>query len=235
MKIALCDDQTAHIELLRPYVEEFFRISEIEAEIFEFFSGEEMIESNEKFDIVFLDMELGSLTGVDVAKNINTVNPNAVIIVVTSYSEYLDEAMDLHVTRFLNKPVAQSKVYSALEKALEEINENLLSFTTKDNQVLRVKYRDIIYIESRFKSVTMYTAGGVYSSANYLKKFKAALTSSVFAIPHNSYIVNMNYISKFRREEIIVDVMGKEVNIPISSRKQSDFKRRFMAFIGEDE
>ncbi len=235
MKIALCDDQTAHIELLRPYVEEFFRISEIEVEIFEFFSGEEMIESNEKFDIVFLDMELGSLTGVDVAKNINTVNPNAVIIVVTSYSEYLDEAMDLHVTRFLNKPVAQSKVYSALEKALEEINENLLSFTTKDNQVLRVKYRDIIYIESRFKSVTMYTLGGVYSSANYLKKFKAALTSSVFAIPHNSYIVNMNYISKFRREEIIVDVMGKEVNIPISSRKQSDFKRRFMAFIGEDE
>ena len=73
MKIALCDDQTAHIELLRPYVEEFFRISEIEAEIFEFFSGEEMIESNEKFDIVFLDMELGSLTGVDVAKNINKI------------------------------------------------------------------------------------------------------------------------------------------------------------------
>ncbi len=235
MKIALCDDQAAHIELLRPYVEEFFKIKEIEAEFFEFLDGEEIIGSEEKFDIVFLDMELGYLTGIDVAKSIKDSNPNSVIIVVTSYSEYLDQAMDLHVTRFLNKPVVQSKVYSALEKALQEINENLVSFTTKDNQIIRVKSRDVIYIESRIKAVTVCTTAGTYSAKDSLKKFKEAFSSSIFAVPHNSFIVNMNYISKFRREEITIDVLGGEVNIMVSNRKQPEFKRKFMTFIGEDE
>lgn len=235
MKIAFCDDQSAHIELLQPYVNEFFLMKEIETEYFEFFDGNEIINSKEKFDIVFLDMELGNMTGITVAKEIKSKNPNSVIIVVTSYSEYLDEAMDLHVIRFLKKPVVQSKVYSALEKALQEINDKLIVFTTKTNRIIRLRKDAVIYIESGFRYVNVCTINGTYSVKDPLKKLKESLSSDVFAVPHNSFIVNMNYISKFSREVITIDALGREVNIMVSNRKQPEFKRRFLAFVGEGE
>ncbi len=235
MKIALCDDQLAHIELLKPYVDEFFRIKEMDIEFFEFLSGESILKSEENFDIIFLDIELGDTTGIDVANQLKSRNSNSVIIVVTSYAEYLDDAMDLQVIRFLKKPVVQNKVFSALEKALQEINEKLIAFSTIDNGIIRVKSRDIIYVEAKLKAVAVCTRDDTYLVREPLKRIKMTLSSSDFAIPHNSFIVNMNYISKFRREEITVDACGKDVNIQVSNRKQPEFKRRFMAFIGEGE
>ncbi len=235
MNIAICDDQSAHIDLLRPYIYEFFCMREMKVNIYEFFSGDSILSSNEQFDIIFLDIELGDMSGIDIAKQLETHNSNSVIIVVTSYSEYLDDAMDLHVIRFLKKPIVQSKVYSALEKALREINEKLIIFSTKDNEIIRVKSRDIIYVEAKLKSVVVQTINNTYLVKEPLKKIKTLLSSFDFAIPHNSFIVNMNYISKFKREEILVDVRGKEVNIQVSNRKQPDFKRRFMSFVGEGE
>lgn len=235
MKIAICDDLIAHIEVLKPYIEEFFRIKEINAEISEFIDGESILKAKQTFDIIFLDIELGDITGIEVAKQLKYRNSNSVIIVVTSYTDYLDDVMDLQVIRFLKKPVAQNNVYSALEKALQEINESLITFSTKDNGIVRVKKRDIIYIEAKLKYVTIYTTSDKYYVREPLKKIKVLLSSSDFAIPHNSFIVNMNYISKFRREEITLDMKGKEINIQISNRKQPEFKRRFIAFIGEGE
>lgn len=235
MKIAICDDQSTHIDLLRPYVDEFFQIKEMDIEIFEFLSGESILKCEEAFDIIFLDIELGDTTGINVAKQLKLRNSNSVIIVVTSYTEYLDDAMDLHVTRFLKKPVTQNKVYLALERALREINEKMITFFTRDNQIIRVKSFDIIYVEAKLKYVTVYTTNNTYYIKEPLKKIKASLSSSDFAIPHNSFIVNMNYISKFKREQIILSMNGKEVYIQVSNRKQPDFKRRFMVFIGEGE
>lgn len=235
MKIAICDDQSAHIDLLKPYVNEFFCIKEMNVEISEFFCGDSILKTEQPFDIIFLDIELGDITGIEVVKQLKCRNSKSVIIVVTSYADYLDDAMDLQVIRFLKKPVAQNKVYSALEKALLEINENLLTFSTKDNGIVRIKKRDIIYIEAKLKYVTVYTISDKYHVKEPLKQIKVLLSSSDFAIPHNSFIVNMNYILKFRREEITLDMKGKEISIPISNRKQPEFKRRFMAFVGEGE
>ena len=178
MKIAICDDQIAHIEVLKPYIDEFFRIKEINVEISEFFNGESILKVEQTFDIIFLDIELGDITGIEVAKQLKYRNSNSVIIVVTSYTDYLDDAMDLQVIRFLKKPVAQNKVYSALEKALQEINDSLITFSTKDNGIIRVKNRDIIYIEAKLKYVTVYTTSDKYYVKEPLKKIKVLLMKS---------------------------------------------------------
>lgn len=235
MKIAICDDQSAHIDLLKPYINEFFRIKEMDIEISDFNSGDSILETEETFDIIFLDMKLGDTTGINVAKQLKSKDSNCVIIVVTSYFEYLDDAMDLNVVRFLKKPVAQNKVYAALEKALLEINENLLVFTTTDNSIIRIKSRDIVYVESNLRTVTLYTANDTYYLKDALKKVKSSLSSFEFAVPHNSFIVNMNYITKFSREEVFLDLRGSKVSIQVANKKQPEFKRRFMAFVGDGE
>lgn len=235
MKIAICDDVLSHRDTLRPFVIEFFHSKEISTDIREYSSGTDILDSEENFDIVFLDIELGDMSGIEIAEILKEKNANCIIIVVTSYTDYLDAAMDLHVIRFLKKPVEQKRVYSALEKALREMNENLIMLSTKDNQIIRVRSRDIIYVEANLKAVTVCTNKKIYTVRESLKKIKTMLTASIFAVPHNSFIVNMNYISKFKREEITVDLPSGEIKIQISNRKQPEFKRRFLEFIGEGE
>ncbi len=235
MKIAICDDVLSHRDTLRPFVIEFFHSKEISTDISEYSSGTNILDSEENFDIVFLDIELGDMSGIEIAEILKEKNPNCIIIVVTSYTDYLDAAMDLHVMRFLKKPVEQKRVYSALEKALQEMNENLIMLSTKDNQIIRVRSRDIIYVEANLKAVTVCTNKKTYTVKESLKKIKTMLTASIFAVPHNSFIVNMNYISNFKREEITLDIPTGEVKIQISNRKQPEFKRRFLEFIGEGE
>ena len=235
MKIAICDDVLSHRDTLRPYVFEFFRSKEIQIEVKDFSSGADILNCEEKFDIVFLDIELGDMSGIQIAEKLKEKNNNCIIIVVTSYTDYLDAAMDLHVIRFLKKPVEQKRVYSALEKALQEMKENLIMFSTKDNRIIRVRSRDIIYVEANLKAVTVCTNKKTYTVRESLKKIKEMLTASIFAVPHNSFIVNMNYISNFKREEIILESPKGEINIQISNRKQPEFKRRFLEFIGEGQ
>ncbi len=235
MKIALCDDQLSQIEILKPYVQEFFIEKGTDVEISEYFGGTDILGCEDEFDIIFIDIELGDMSGIEVIRELKQRKTRTVIIVVTAYNEYLDEAMDLNVIRFLKKPVVKEKVFSALERALQDINEKQITFTAKDSQVIRIRSQEIIYAEARLKSVIVHTTSESYTIREPLKAIRAALTSTDFAVPHNSYIVNMNYISKFRREEIILDVRDRKVSVRIANKKQPEFKRRFLAFIGEGE
>ncbi len=235
MKIAICDDCAAHIDLIKPYIVEFFSMREMSIDISEFFSGGSFLDCEEDFDIIFIDIELGDTTGIYVAEQLKKRNAKAVIIAVTSFVQYLDDAMDLNFVRFLSKPVSQKKIYAALKRAMEIIDEKIISFSTKEGEWVRLNINDIVYIEAKLKEVAVYTARGTYFLREPLKNIKTILSSSFFAIPHNSFIVNMNYITRFKREEIILSFFNEEVIIHVSNRKQPQFRRRFMAFIGEGD
>lgn len=67
-----------------------------------------------------------------------------------------------------------------------------------------------------------------------MKQLRTMLAASFFAVPHNSYIVNMNYIRDFQRNEITLAEPYSNIRISVATRKQTEFKRRFLDFIGED-
>lgn len=67
-----------------------------------------------------------------------------------------------------------------------------------------------------------------------MKQLHTMLTASCFAIPHSSYIVNLNYVRDYKREEIALTEPYSNIKISVATRKQADFKRRFLSFIGED-
>lgn len=94
---------------------------------------------------------------------------HTVILIVTSYRQYLDDAMDINVTRYIDKPVTQGRIFSALDKALSIINESIITFTTKDNQIIRLRCSDIVYAEAKFKSVYVYTKTHITESRNQSK------------------------------------------------------------------
>ena len=234
MRIAICDDLTECRLSVKCFVKEYFKLHHIECSIDEFKTGTDLLSVNENYDILFLDIELGDLNGIDVAKEIQRKHNNTVILVITAYHQYLDDAMDLQVTRYIDKPATQKRIFSALDKALSVINESVVTLHIKDGQIIRLKISDIIYAEAKFKGVYVYTKDTEYRIKEPIKQLRTTLTASCFAIPHSSYIVNMNYIRDFQRSGITLTEPYEDTKISIATRKQPEFKRRFFDFIDED-
>ena len=84
------------------------------------------------------------------------------------------------------------------------------------------------------RQVYVYTKNSHYRIKEPIKKLRTILNSTCFAAPHNSYIVNLNYITNFKRNEIILAFPYSDIKIPIATRKQADFKKHFLNFINED-
>lgn len=233
MKVAICDDIREYRLSLRAYVEAYFAKNHLALSVFEYSSGNEILDSGEIFDIVLLDIELGDLNGIDVAKELQKRNKKIVVLIVTSHSNYLDDAMDIHAIRFINKPISQSRILSALEKAIQEIDANLITVHLRNNQLLRTYASDVVYIEAKFKKVIIYTIDNSYESKESLKSLSELFNASFFASPHNSYIVNLNYVRSFKRDEIFLLKPYEYVRISVASRKQSDFRKKMFDFVGE--
>lgn len=234
MRIAICDDLTEYRLSLKCYAEEYFKLHHIESNLDEFKAGADLLNSDTNYDILFLDIELGDTNGIAVAKEIQQKHKNTVILIVTAYHQYLDDAMDIQVTRYIDKPVTQNRIFLALDKAMSVISENVITLHIKDSKVIRLKVSDIIYVEAKLKGVFVYTKYGSYRVKETMKQINTLLTASFFAVPHNSYFVNMNYIRNFQRNEILLADPYESVRISVATRKQAEFKRRFLDFIGED-
>ena len=234
MRIAICDNLTECRLSVKCYAGEYFKLRHIECSIDEFKTGTDLLKSDEIYDILFLDIELGDTNGIAVAKQIQQKHKNTVILVVTAYHQYLDDAMDIQVTRYIDKPATQNHIFSALDKALSVINESIITLHMKDSKVARLKISDIIYAEAKLKGVFIYTKETKYNIKETMKQLRSMLTASCFAVPHNSYIVNMNYIKNFQRNEITLAQPYSDIKISVATRKQPEFKRRFLDFIGED-
>lgn len=234
MRIAICDDLMECRQSVDCYTREYFKLHHMECDIDEFKSGNDLLKSDETYDILFLDIELGDLNGITVAKKIQQKHKNTIVLIVTAYHQYLDDAMDIRVTRYIDKPATQNRVFSALDKALSVINESIITLHTKEGQIVRLKNSDIIYAEAKLKGVFVYTKNDVFRIKGTLKQLKFRITASCFAVPHNSYLVNMNYIKNFQRSEITLAEPYLNTRISVATRKQAEFKRRFLDFIGED-
>lgn len=233
MKIGICDDIFEYCSSIKSYVEYYFKMNNTKYEVHTFSNGKELLNSNINFDILFLDIELEDISGINVAEHILNCNPNTIIIIVTNYRKYLDAAMDLNALRFIDKPVTQERIASVLEKAVSEINNGSITIHTKINEIKKIKKSDIVYVEVVRKTTTFYTKNGIIECNEPITKFRDVLNSSYFAIPHNSYIVNLNYILSYKRDQIQMDYGEVPHTISIATRKQPEFKQKFMSFIGE--
>lgn len=232
MRIAICDDNKDCRELLLDYVNCYFNDKQICFDVEEFTCGEDLLDSNLKFDIVFLDIEMGTISGIKAAEELNKRNRNTIIFIVTAYNSYLDDAMDLKVFRFIDKNlISPERIYSSLDKALLQINQGDIIIRTLAGESIKIPKNDIMYIEVNKRETTIVTIDDSYKTRESLNSFKAQIASNYFVVPHNSFIVNLNYVSKYQREEL---TMKNGKIIYISQKKQPEIRRKFFAYTLEE-
>lgn len=234
MLIGICDDEIIYRTAIKEFCYKYFLNNNYPCEIDEFSNGEELLKENKNYDILFIDIELGGINGIDLTKEIQKKHKKTIIIIVTSYIKYLDDAMDVNVLRYIDKPITQERIFSALDKSINKINNNTIIVQTIDNQLVTLEKSEIIYVEAKLRRTEMVTTNNLYYLKNNISDLKNKLNASFFACPHNSFIINMNFIKSFNRNQIILKTIDKDVSVSVATRKQADFKKKYISFIGED-
>jgi len=156
----------------------------------------------EEIDIIFLDINMPKINGIDFLKNSNTT---ASIIMTTAYADYAVEAYQLDVLDYLVKPIAFDRFLKACNKAAKasESKKTALSTSQKendhffikcDNQIEKIVYNDLLYAEAMMNYVMLYTSSRKLMVYITIKKLEEQLPTDIFIKVHKSFIVNMSKV-----------------------------------------
>lgn len=194
-----------------------------------FDDGQKALESAQTYNIAFLDIEVGNISGLEIAKKLKENNKNIIIFFITEYEKYIDDAMDLFALRFMKKPLDYQRFCTGLDKAVELINDKTVELFLKDTDTIRkINIKDIIYLETVGRKVKLVTTVGIFYSLDLIDYWEKQLTHISFYRIHKSYILNLDYIDQYKRNE--VKLTTGEI-IGISYRKQSAFRNYFYNYL----
>ncbi len=216
MKIAICDDDKQLRKDLRHLIEVQLDLMAFTYEIEEYESGNSLLEHIDKKepDILFLDIEMPGMGGMDTAKALRKLGKKMLIIFITAYPDYVFQGYEVHAFHYILKPYDKRKLKEVLESAVKELASQEEQFYTiqQKSGTLRISLREISYFKSDKRSVyAVQKSGEQISFYEKLDAVEAGLPV-FFQRIHNRYLVNMNCISKLKSASCICS--GEE--LPVS-------------------
>lgn len=206
--------------------------------------GKSLIEKH-KPDLVFLDVEMPGMSGIDLVKSI--ANPGFHVVFVTAFDAYAVEAFRLSAMDYLLKPVNVDDITGVIAKIKKELekNENQLEVQLKTlekllehsstaiesrigiamaDKIVFVNISDILYCEAQGVYTTIYlNEGKKILASKTLGDFETQLTPNKFFRIHHSTLINLNHIKEFQRFDGGYVVMENNAKLEVSHRKRKDF------------
>ena len=216
IKIALCDDNEIERGILKNVVEGLLIDIGYSAQVFEFSSGEKLLRNYSRgdYDVIFLDVQMKQLDGIE----------------TTSSEAYMKEGYDIHALAYLLKPYRVEKVRETLEYYLKKYDvkkqdekTEMLEVTIQQKKIF-IRQRDIYFLESMGRVVSIYCKNGVFKVYSRLGELEEKLDSDMFLRCNQSYIVNILWVSD------IVDYdfyMPGDRLVPIRKRDKKEIIQKF--------
>ena len=231
MNIVICDDDLSISTQLEKYIYNYFSLNHLaNPQIYIFSNGHDLLNCPETMDIVFLDIEMPGFSGIYVGQELKKRNCNCIIFIITSFIEYLDDAMRFHVFRYFTKPIDQQRLFRNLNDALMQYFSIIPSIVIETKEsVVKVSASDILFIEASGRKVSVYTINGVYLSTKTLSYWLDFLPSNTFIQTHRSYIVNLAHVKSFDHSLIYLD--QNNFTVYLTRRKYTQFKSAYMIYL----
>lgn len=219
----MCDDDARFMRQLKSSLKDFFEARHTgQPEFMLFSSGEELISSGENADIAFLDVEMPGVSGIHAGKLLKQANPRTIIFIITAYTEYLDEAMQFNVYRYLSKPLDRNRLYRNMNEALITYSSQIKKVTVQTRETTVVLYTDeIVYLECIGGRVYIYTAEKIYESIRNMQYWNSVLPSNMFYRTYRSYIVNFKYITSYDSQSICLRYGNNMQGIAYLARRKA--------------
>ncbi len=227
MKIGILDDEWSMLLRIRGYVEEA-RIKEpYTVELFQ--DVEEFFNCGKNFDILLLDIDMPTMSGIQVAKKL--LKQNTIIIYITNYENKMQEAFDINVAGYLLKSELETKLTPTLLKAINRRQQNDDIWIKKKGEIFHFRSRNIIYIESVKRYLHFYTNdNNFYIPYMTLEEVNQYLPDNFVQI-NKSQIININMVVSMNG--YILKLKGIDESLEISRRRKKDVFNLLMQEIKE--
>lgn len=220
MKIGICDDNTSELEQYLLFLNQLGYNN-----IYVFHSGEELIEKMPVLDLLFLDIEMDNMSGIQVKNILEEKRKKTYIVFYTTHMETMPEGFGANVLGFLRKPVTLHELELYINKTSIKLEQNYPLLL--DNNTY-ISSDDILYIKSEHNYTLLHKTGGLYIPVRKtLDKWTEELAPHGFVPVHRSYIANM-YNTSYIEHSSLVLVNGQKLNI--SRRMSAEVKKTFENF-----
>ncbi|MGE5654348.1 MAG: LytR/AlgR family response regulator transcription factor [Bacillota bacterium] len=203
-RFALCDDEPADLKYIATLVAQWADASGHTAAVEPFPSAEAFLlryAEDKAYDILLLDIEMGQMNGVALARAIRAENKEVQIVFITGYMDYIANGYDVEALHYLMKPVNEAKLLDVLKRAADKLrrNERALLLEIHDETV-RIPLYEIQYLEVRQNYVTIH-AREEHTVKRPLSEIEKELDESFFRVGR-SFIVNLRYIRKITKTDV---------------------------------
>ncbi len=235
IKIAICDDEEIYRDCI---FKELINIESRTTENFEiktFSCGEDLCESllTEHYDIILLDILMNGMNGLEVSERLYNLNNYSLVIFVSSFDENLRDLFGTKTIAFIDKPIDNSKLEVAINKALKIMKDssNAYFYFEKNRTTQYIPLKSIVYFECRRNKVYICTE-------KYTEDFTGTITAvwdqlkdtNEFIMPHKSYIFNLAYIN-IKSDKVIIRTLNSSFNI--GKKYKEDTIERYSKIVEE--
>ncbi len=236
MRVAICDDEEVQQRLIEKYLNEWAEKSGKKMETIAFPSAESFLfhwEEDKRFDLLILDIEMGSINGMELAIKLRAQNEEIPILFISGYEHYMSQGYEVSALHYLMKPLHKEKLFQVLDRLKKEKKPEEKLMLQMEEGTLAVPLSDIWYIEAADHRCILVAGEKKYTvkhSFGELKKMFADRWGIVAC--HRSYIVNLQHVSAVMKAELIMD---NNVRIPVSRSAAKQVNEAFIRnYTGKD-
>lgn len=228
VKIGICDDEPE----IRNAMAEKIRYRYPESKICLYSNGEEIINEKTLPDILFLDIQMPHINGMEAARRLRSISDNMIIIFVTVIEEYVFQAFDVRAFNYIVKPFEDERLYKILDDAVRECyegNENkqipISVNVSSGGRHFNIKVDRIVYAEVFNRKVTIHTVDEDIEYYGKLTDLQEKLGVGFYR-PHRAYLVNFDYIRKYDAATIYLE----KGEAAMAKKNYSDFVKKYMNY-----
>ncbi len=231
MNIAIVDDDREDAALLEKYMEKYFAGTNGQYHIFVYESGLDFLEDfGRNFDIVFMDIEMPHLDGIETARKMRRMDETVVLIFITNMAQYAICGYEVNAIEFMVKPVGfynfSDKIAKALKFVKRDTEKKLLLHDGET--IVRLSVSKIFYLEKDKNYVLFHTESGEYKERGTMAEMEEKLTGLGFSKCITGCLVNLRYVSRLSKDAVWVG----DRCLPLSRKQKKIFVKEFADFMG---
>ena len=170
------------------------------------------------------------INGIYVGNELKRQNENIIIFVVTSYAEYLDDAMRFHVFRYLSKPLDIHRFFRNMKEAVSLYNTMTIKVPIETKQGIHtLPASAVIMVEAFGRKVVVHTTMRDFDSIHNMQYWLELLPKNCFFQTHRSFIVNFEHIVDF--DHTLIHMTGGQFRAYLTKRKYNTFKEAYLLYL----
>lgn len=231
-RIAIVDDDSASLKELQDFIIRYSIEQDVEITTNLFFDGEDLLRKpSSSYDIVFLDIEMEHVDGLETARQIRMFDERTIIIFITGFIQYSVRGYSVSAMSFLVKPVKYVDFAAELKRALERIIKNKPTYMCikTEEGLVQIAIDEITHIETIGRKICIHTTNQNYICRDTMSALEMRLSKKGFFRCHKAYLVNLTHLQKVLDNSAIV----ADDEVMVSREKRKELMRALLKFASE--